>query len=237
MDPKLSNLDPKLQDAYNRVMGGSVNNTTTPQQPNQTPPSSQEPPLQSSPTQTPPPPTTAQNQPYQTSQSQEQQTSATAPAYPPPPTDPDPGITPPSQFTENTNPNPYPNGYKETPPDILSQSAQAPIVSSPAPDPEKQTLPDETPPPSTPIDETPGPSASESTISTAPAQAAMPSSSSTIAFNAENSSKNIGTTPVKKGGLNILPLVVGLGVILLLLAYTFVWILIFNVELPFLPAF
>jgi hypothetical protein len=56
-----------------------------------------------------------------------------------------------------------------------------------------------------------------------------------MAFNAEDSHKNVGTTPVKKGGMHIMPVVVGLGIVVLLMAYTFVWIMLFNVQVPFLP--
>lgn len=126
MDPKLSNLDPKLQDAYHRVMGNTAPGATQELGQNPAPPPAAEP-------QTP---------------------------------------------TTNADP---------------SKSAQAPQSVS------------------------------------------IPGVNSTMAFNAEDSHKNVGTTAVKSGGFHAMPIVIGLGIIILLVAYTFVWIMLFNVRVPFLP--
>lgn len=71
----------------------------------------------------------------------------------------------------------------------------------------------------------------------APAAPAAPSPfGGTIAFNANNPGKNQGAT-VKRGGSKVMSLVLGLGVIILLVAYTFVWIYVFKLQIPFLPQF
>ena len=46
----------------------------------------------------------------------------------------------------------------------------------------------------------------------------------------------MGTTTVKKSGMRIMPLAIGFGIVFLLVAYTIVWIMLFNVQIPFLPA-
>lgn len=224
MDPKLSNLDPKLQDAYNRVMTGAGNNQSPQPQPGGS-------------NQTPPPP-----QPIQPQQS----SPDIPPSVPPPPLDPAPGITPPSQFGVNQsppvdlnpNPNPEPANTAMPPvaaPDISTQPPQEAIPSQPMmPEAANQPEPIQTPPPAPP-ENNPNP-VIETTVTPTSPSPAMPSSSSTVAFNASNSSKNVGTTPVKKGGLRMLPLLIGLGVVVLLVVYTFVWVVIFNVEVPFIPA-
>ena len=161
MDPKLSNLDPKLQDAYNRVMGGTanVNNPPTPGQP-------PAPPAQD--------PTAAQPIPQVPS--------------PQPPAAPEP--TPPPASTETQAPPPAPAETVKTP-------------APPAPNP----LP----------------------------AGSIPGVNATMAFNAEDSHKNVGTTPVKKRGLHLMPLMIGFGILALIVVYTFVWIILFNVQVPFLP--
>ena len=58
---------------------------------------------------------------------------------------------------------------------------------------------------------------------------------STIAFNANNAQKNQGTVSVKKSGSKIMTAFLGLGLIVLLVAYTFVWIYVFKLKIPFLP--
>lgn len=74
-----------------------------------------------------------------------------------------------------------------------------------------------------------------------PVQAAPPPPtpvSSTISYNANSSSTNQGITAVKKGGGSKLSTVfILLGLIVLLVAYTFVWIYVFKLKIPFLPQF
>jgi hypothetical protein len=180
MDPKLSNLDPKLQDAYNRVMNGT-GGYSAPQQPNQS-------------NQTPPP------------QQPQQQSPSNSPV--PPPANPAPGATSISGFGANTLPN-NPNYANQNPTPV----APTPPTHNNAANNLNESIPVGN---SAPI---------------------MPNSSSTIAFNAENSSKNIGTTPVKKEGTHMLPFIVGIVILILLVAYAFIWIMIFNVDVPFVPKF
>lgn len=172
MDPKLSQLDPKLQDAYHRVMG------TTP---------------------------------------------GGNPPTPQPPQPPDPAVAP-------TAP---------TAPDLATQPAPQQAVPPPPAEPAF------TPPPAPPVQEvqSPPPPAAPDPIPTSlgvstPSNlppGSIPGVNSTMAFNADDSHKNVGTTPIKKGGLHIMPVVIGLGIIAALVAYTFVWIILFNVQVPFLP--
>ncbi len=72
-----------------------------------------------------------------------------------------------------------------------------------------------------------------------PVQTAAPTTDttigSTIAFNANNAQKNQGTVSVKKSGSKIMTVFLGLGLIVLLVAYTFVWIYVFKLKIPFLP--
>ena len=137
MDPKLSNLDPKLQDAYNRVMGG------------------------------------------------------------PTPTAPAGGTVPPPT----------------APSQPVSPQPAAPQVPTPTP-------------------------VTPTVAADPPAQPQASSFGGTLAFNANNAGKNQGTTVgVKKGGSKIMSLVLALGVIILLIAYTFVWIYVFKLDVPFLPKF
>jgi hypothetical protein len=56
-------------------------------------------------------------------------------------------------------------------------------------------------------------------------------SSSVIAFNAQTYNKK--SAGVKSGSLT--PVIIGVGIVILLLAYTFVWVKIFNLSIPFLP--
>lgn len=135
MDPKLSNLDPKLQDAYGRVMNG---------------PSS----------------------------------APSAGAVPPPPA-----------------------------------PAQAAPVSTPV------------------APQTPNPAPVAPTVAADPPSPQASTFGSTIAFNANNAGKNQGTTTVKKHGSKIMTIALGFGIIILLVAYTFVWIYVFKVQIPFLPQF
>lgn len=179
MDPKLSNLDPKLQDAYNRVMGNpsaGVGAPPPPQNPDPALPN----PFAQNPVGSPTPP---QN-PY----------TPPAPAAPPPP--PQPAYTP--------------------PPPPAPEPAPAPPLP-PAPEPVAP------PAPPAPVQNTPAGS--------------IPGVNSTVAFNAADSGKNVGTTPVKKGGLHMMPVLIGVAIIFLLVAYTFVWIFLFKVQVPFLPSF
>ncbi len=162
MDPKLSNLDPKLQDAYHRVMGTSHGGNNPPQT-----------------TLTPPPQ--------------------------------DPAMAPPPASTDLTS-------------QAFGQSPQA----APPPAPAQVQEP---PPPPTPVEPS-------RPIESAPSNlppGSIPGVNSTLAFNSEDSHKNVGTTPTKKKGSHLMPVFVGLGIVALLVVYTFVWIILFNVQVPFLP--
>lgn len=133
MDPKLSGLDPKLREAYERVMNGP-----------------------------------------------------TAPG----------GSTPPT-------PNQQPN--QEQP----QASAQA----------------------SNPVSPIPPPPAPSPTIASVPPIA--PSSSTS--FNSGNFQTAQGTTAVKKAGGKMSTILILLGLVILLVAYTFVWVFLFDLKIPFLP--
>lgn len=216
MDPKLSSLDPKLQDAYNRVMG------TTPAAPGP--------------------------------QTQAPQASVTPP---PAAQAPDPALPPypqaPAQADISSS------GFQT--PSPVDQAPQAPVYSAPIPVAESAPPPPPiaenaystpvTTPPPVPAEPTPAQSApvqeytqpaqpqmapietSSPAIPSAPS-GSIPGVNSTLSFNATDSQKNVGTTPRKKGGLHIMPVVIGLGIVVLLVAYTFAWIILFNVEIPFL---
>lgn len=80
---------------------------------------------------------------------------------------------------------------------------------------------------------TPQPVTPQSTAPVTPSPSTM---GSTLAFNANNAGKNQGTT-VKRGGSKVMSLIVGLGIIVILVAYTFVWIYVFKLQIPFLPKF
>lgn len=138
MDPKLSATDPKLQDAYDRVMNGPA-----------TPPGG---------------------------------TVVPSPAVPP------------TQYSPQINAAPI---QPQTPPPPAPAMPQAAPMSPASP---------------------------------------SPVGGGTIAFNANNPSKNQGAT-VKRGGSKIMTLVLGVGIIVLLVAYTFVWIYVFKLQIPFLPKF
>lgn len=99
------------------------------------------------------------------------------------------------------------------------------VPPPPAPMPAAPTMPQQS---TAPMQPAPMPAA--------PAQPAAPMTASTLAFNANNPSKNQGAT-VKRGGSKIMSLVVALGIIVLLVVYTFVWIYVFKLQIPFLPQF
>ncbi|MBI4097957.1 MAG: hypothetical protein HY426_02855 [Candidatus Levybacteria bacterium] len=142
MDPKLSGLDPKLKEAYDRVMSGPA------PAPGQTPAAG----------------------------------GAPMGAVPPPP-------------TQQVSPPP------------------------PAPTPSFGATPVQSVTPAEP----------------APSVAPNPSAGGTIAFNANNAGKNQGTTAIKHGGSKLMPVFMGLGIVVFLLAYTFVWVYVFKLQIPFLP--
>mgnify|MGYP001592617472 CR=1 FL=1 len=147
MDPKLSNMDPKLKEAYDRVMSGPTN----------------------------------------------------APVAGPTPLGGASG--------------PTPAGVVPPPP---TQQVSPP---APVPSPSFNTSPVQ---PVTPA---------EPALSAGP----PPLASSTIAFNANNAGKNQGTTTVKHGGSKLMPVFMGLGILVFLVAYTFVWVYVFKLKIPFLP--
>lgn len=135
MDPKLSGLDPKLREAYERVMNG--------------------------------------------------------------PTGPG-GSTPPA-------PNQQPN----------QEQPQTPVQTS---NPVSPTPPAPTPSP---------------VIAPAPLPVATPSSNTS--FNAGSYQAAQGTTAVKKAGGKMSTILILLGLVILLVAYTFVWVFLFDLKIPFLP--
>jgi hypothetical protein len=191
MDPKLSNLDPKLADAYNRVMNAPTAAVSPQNPPIASPYTPSTPPIQApAPVQTP---------------------MQTFPAQP----------QTPNQDSLSSLP-PLPT---QQPVETFQAPVQAPPVP-PTPPQEAVTAP--------PLVQTP--SQNPAPVQTFSSNA-MPGASSTIAFNANDSGKNQGTTVIKKRGSHIMPVVVGMGIIMLLTVYTFVWVMVFNVQIPFLPQF
>jgi hypothetical protein len=106
------------------------------------------------------------------------------------------------------------------------------VPPPPAPMPAAPTMPQQS---TAPMQPAPMPAAPVQP-SAVPTQPAAPMTASTLAFNANNPSKNQGAT-VKRGGSKIMSLVVALGIIILLVVYTFVWIYVFKLQIPFLPQF
>ena len=189
MDPKLSGLDPKLQDAYQRVMNGPATppdsvstQTQTPQQPvqPQTPNGSQPQTIVEPQRESQNQPEPSQN-PVLLSQSFNQANDF----HPPQPT------APPSPDVNSYSPLPY-SGFNTSAPQQSQTPDSTPLVSSP----------------------------------------------NNVAYNADNNqgtdTPQASTTVTKKKGSVLLPLIVGLVIIFLLGAYTFVWIMIFGVKIPFL---
>jgi len=67
----------------------------------------------------------------------------------------------------------------------------------------------------------------------------MESLNKAVAFNAKNIQNSQAATPTsttitKKKGSAILPFLVGIAIIFLLVAYTFMWVMIFGLKLPFI---
>ncbi len=123
----------------------------------------------------------------------------------------------------------------------------APGVSVPPPPPVQQVSPPTiAPAPQPSFNQTPAPAAStpqtvipsEPVIPTAAPSAAAPIPGGTIAFNANDAQKNQGTTTtVKRGGSKFKSIFLGIGILALLVGYTFVWIFVFKLKVPFLPKF
>lgn len=113
----------------------------------------------------------------------------------------------------------------------------APGVSVPPPTaiPASQTNFNQTPTPSVPTQQTVAPSES---ITPSAAPSVTPTLNGTIAFNANDAQKNQGTTTsVKKNGSKFKSIFLGIGILALLVGYTFVWIFVFKLNVPFLPKF
>lgn len=165
MDPKLSNLDPKLKEAYERVMGNS-----------NTPP-------------TPPPPPVANPNPQ-----------ATPVIPPPPPVEPPP-------------PSP---GVPESSSETVHIGPTEPSAMPPSP-----------PPPPMPETQTSG----SETVHIGPAETAvMPPPTPTEAI------KPYPSQVLKtERGSRISPIIIGLLVMVFLISYTFLWVRVFNLKIPFLP--
>lgn len=84
--------------------------------------------------------------------------------------------------------------------------------------------------------QTPPPTPNPTPIQTAgPPQAPT---SSTISYNATSTNSNQGISAVKRGGGSKFSTVfILLGLIVLLVVYTFVWVYVFKLKVPFLPQF
>lgn len=92
-----------------------------------------------------------------------------------------------------------------------------------------------TPPPVTPSATTPAPKP-ESVPAPAPVNPPPPApAASSFAFNANYQTNQSATTTVKKAGGKTSSVLIILGLVVLLAAYTFVWVYLFKLKIPFLP--
>ena len=208
MDPKLSGLDPKLQDAYQRVMngpttppGGGTNQPQTPLQTQTTPkqPVGPQTPNASQPQTIVEPAGVSQTQhPLPIPEQQNQPEPAQNPA-------------PLSQSFNQSNDFHPPQPTAPPSPDLNSYSPPYSGFNTSAP--QQPQVPDPTP---------------------------LVGASNNVAYNADNTqidqtnTQTSTTTVTKKKGSSLLPLIVGLLIIFLLGAYTFVWIMIFDLKIPFI---
>ena len=112
------------------------------------------------------------------------------------------------------------------------------VMNGPSPAPSGTNVPPSNPlapPPVTPpiTTQTPEPEAVPAPAPVSPPPAPAPAASS-FAFNA-NYQTNQGTTTVKKAGGKMSSVLIILGLVVLLVAYTFVWVYLFKLKIPFLP--
>lgn len=110
---------------------------------------------------------------------------------------------------------------------------QNPVPQQPTPNaqaqPQPQTIIQPTPTTSQPIQPQAQPQPNVNPIMPTPQATNI---NGAVSFNAAASTETV----VKKGKPNIKNLLLGLGVVVFLVAYTFLWIFIFKIKLPFLPA-
>lgn len=175
MDPKLSTLDPKLREAYQRVMSGPTS----------------------------------------------------APGVSTPPTPSIPVSQGPAGQTPNSNAGTEPHLLQGNPP-----SSFAPAPTAPPPPLNLDTMPTPTqaPPPPAPIP----------AVTAQPAASQNPSgfNNSSVTFNASQNLANASQSiAVKKKSINFFSIFIVLGLMVLLVAYTYIWMWVFKLKIPFLPQF
>lgn len=191
MDSKLPQLDPKLKEAYDRVLNGQ--NVQSSQNPTST---TQQKPIN-----------TATAQPSPVFEVQRPQTQ----------NQPEPAGLQSVASPQVNVPNPVetPAQPPQPQPVIASSEIHTPIQ------------PIQAPPAPRPIMAT----AQPQSIQTLPP---VQNIGGSIAYNAAGTTTT--QTVVKKGKPNIMHFLLGLGAVVFLIAYTFMWIFIFKIKLPFLPA-
>ena len=107
--------------------------------------------------------------------------------------------------------------------------------ANPAPQPQGTPQPGlETPAPTTTQAPEPEAVPSPAPVSPPPTPAAAPAASS-FAFNANYQTNQGTTTTVKKAGGKMSSVLIIFGLVVLLVAYTFVWVYLFKLKIPFLP--
>lgn len=110
-------------------------------------------------------------------------------------------------------PSPVPSGINVPPANPAAPPPVTQPIVTPAPEPEPVPAPTPvSPPPPTPV-----PAASN------------------FAFNANYQTNQGTTTTVKKAGGKMSSVLIILGLVVLLVAYTFVWVYLFKLKIPFLP--
>lgn len=113
------------------------------------------------------------------------------------------------------------------------------VMNGPSPAPSGTSVPPAnplTPPPVTPpiTTQTPQPEAVPAAAPLSPPPPTPVPAASSFAFNS-NYQTNQRTTTVKKAGGKVSSVLIILGLVVLLVAYTFVWIYLFKLKIPFLP--
>lgn len=190
MDSKLPQLDPKLKEAYDRVLNGQ--NVSSSQNPD---PAARQNPINVAPAQTSP--VFQAQQPQAQNQPEPEGLQGVASSQP---NVPNPVETPIQQPQPIMAPIETPGSVGPIQTPQASPQSQ-PAITTP------QSQPNQTPPP-------------------------VQNIGGSIAFNAAGATGTV----VKKGKPNIKHILLGLGVVVFLVVYTFLWIFIFKIKLPFLPA-
>jgi len=212
MDPqKLSQLDPKLRDAYQRVMGTSV------PQPQAVPASPRDEPVQA---QTPSMPTPITPTPTPTPQPQPQPEPEPTPTPPPATSDVAPAGAPTPTIEE---PPTAPQSPIQPPPSE-PQSIPTPESSMPESQPAIPPIPEPTIPTSPPA-QTNNIVQMNSEVAASPAQN----------FTTPSAIPQTQAVTIKKKNKILIPVLFGIVGLVFIVIYTLFWTKIFNFKLPFMP--